>query len=132
LKVITEPRRREMLRLVWRDGLTVGQIADAFEISLAAVSQHLGVLRSAGFATVVRDGNRRIYRADHDGLGDLVVVLEAMWASKSDVLVQTIRADLAPGQTPGQDQSRTRHRAVVRSRSRSRSRPDFMSGQDAS
>jgi DNA-binding transcriptional ArsR family regulator len=101
LKVITEPRRREMLRLVWRDGLTVGEIADEFEISLAAVSQHLAVLRKAGFVTVVRDGNRRIYRADRDGLGDLAAVLEAMWASKLDALVQTIREDHTPDHAAG-------------------------------
>lgn len=95
LKVITEPRRREILRLVWREGLTVGEIAGEFDISLAAVSQHLAVLRNAGFVSVVRDGNRRIYRADRDGLGDLAMVLEAMWASKLDALVQAIEQDQA-------------------------------------
>jgi DNA-binding transcriptional ArsR family regulator len=106
LKVITEPRRREMLRLVWQDGLTVGEIADEFEISLAAVSQHLAVLRRAGFVTVIRDGNRRIYRADREGLGDLAVVLEAMWASKLDALVRTIHDDHGPDRHRAADDRR--------------------------
>jgi DNA-binding transcriptional ArsR family regulator len=95
LKVITDSRRREILRLVWREGLTVGEIAGEFDISLAAVSQHLAVLRKAGFVSVLRDGNRRIYRADRAGLGDLALVLEAMWASKLDALVQAIGQDQA-------------------------------------
>jgi DNA-binding transcriptional ArsR family regulator len=96
LKVITEPRRREMLRLVWDDARTAGEIAEHFEISFGAVSQHLAVLRRAGFVSVQRQGNRRIYRADKEGLGDLVPVLRAMWASSLDALVQTIEHDHRP------------------------------------
>jgi DNA-binding transcriptional ArsR family regulator len=87
LQVIAEPRRREILRLVWEDEVSAGEIAARFNVSFPAVSQHLAVLREAGFVSVRRDGTRRLYRADRERLGDLADVLQRMWASTLDELV---------------------------------------------
>jgi DNA-binding transcriptional ArsR family regulator len=86
LQVIAEPRRREILRLVWDEEVPAGEIAARFEVSFPAVSQHLAVLREAGFVSVRRDGTRRLYRADRAALGDLAAVLQRMWASSLDEL----------------------------------------------
>jgi DNA-binding transcriptional ArsR family regulator len=93
VRIVLEPRRREILRLVWDRERTAGEIAGHIDRSFGAVSQHLAILRNAGFVTVRRDGNRRYYRADQEGLGDLRAVLEAMWASTLDRLAETIEAD---------------------------------------
>jgi DNA-binding transcriptional ArsR family regulator len=86
LQVIAEPRRREILRLVWDEEASAGEIAARFDVSFPAVSQHLAVLREAGFVSVRREGTRRLYRADREQLGDLAQVLQAMWASAVDEL----------------------------------------------
>jgi DNA-binding transcriptional ArsR family regulator len=86
LQVIAEPRRREILRLVWDEEVAAGDIAARFEVSFPAVSQHLAVLREAGFVSVRRDGTRRLYRADREGLGELADVLQRMWAGTLDEL----------------------------------------------
>jgi DNA-binding transcriptional ArsR family regulator len=86
LQVIAEPRRREILRLVWEREVSAGDIAARFDVSFPAVSQHLAVLREAGFVSVRRDGTRRLYRADRERLGDLAGVLQRMWASTLDEL----------------------------------------------
>jgi DNA-binding transcriptional ArsR family regulator len=86
LQVIAEPRRREILRLVWDDELSAGDIAARFEVSFPAVSQHLAVLRRAGFVRVRPEGTRRLYRADRDRLGDLADVLQRMWAGTLEEL----------------------------------------------
>lgn len=86
LQVIAEPRRREILRLVWDSEVSAGGIAARFDISFPAVSQHLAVLREAGFVTVRRDGTRRLYRADREGLGELADVLQRMWEDTIDEL----------------------------------------------
>jgi|SRR5689334_6306701 len=86
VKVIAEPRRREILRLCWRDELSAGDLADAFDVTFGAVSQHLKVLRDANLVTVRRDGTRRFYRANRDGLGPLAAYLEEMWAVQLDRL----------------------------------------------
>lgn len=92
LQVIAEPRRREILRLVWDAEVSAGDIASRFDVSFPAVSQHLAVLREAGFVTVRRDGTRRLYRADRERLGGLADVLQRMWEEKIDELAALAEA----------------------------------------
>ena len=94
LQVIAEPRRREILRLVWNDELAAGDIASRFDVTFGAVSQHLAILRDAGYVRVRKDGNRRLYGVDKDGLGPLREVLEAMWVDTLDQLAEAIERDL--------------------------------------
>lgn len=79
LKVIAEPRRLRILELVWFEELASGEIAGRFDVSWPAISQHLKVLKDAGFIVERRDGNSRRYRADPDALGSLRVVVESHW-----------------------------------------------------
>ena len=72
LQVIAEPNRRRILGLVWERELSASQIADAFESTFGAVSQHLAILREARLVSVRREGNHRFYQADRQAL-------EAMW-----------------------------------------------------
>jgi len=71
LQVIAAPRRLRILELVWDQELSAGQIAAQFEVSWPAVSQHLRVLKEAGFVVERRQGTSRIYRADQAALGSL-------------------------------------------------------------
>jgi DNA-binding transcriptional ArsR family regulator len=96
LQVIGDPTRREILRMVWDGERSAGEIADRFPVTFGAVSQHLGVLRSAGFVTVRPEGNRRFYRADRQALGPLAQVLEAMWSTSLDRLAAAVEADPTP------------------------------------
>ncbi|WP_052439229.1 ArsR/SmtB family transcription factor [Streptacidiphilus jiangxiensis] len=86
VKAISEPRRRAILRLIWDDEMSAGQIADSFEVTFGAVSQHLKVLRDAGLVVVRKDGTKRYYRADRAGMGPLASYLESMWVSSLDTL----------------------------------------------
>jgi DNA-binding transcriptional ArsR family regulator len=79
LQVIAAPRRLRILELVWEDELAAGDIAAQFDVSWSAVSQHLSVLKSAGFVLERRDGTRRLYRADKAALGPLRSVVEEHW-----------------------------------------------------
>ncbi|HEX2058814.1 MAG TPA: metalloregulator ArsR/SmtB family transcription factor [Actinomycetota bacterium] len=93
LQVVAEPRRREILRLVWDRELPAGAIASRFDVSFPAVSQHLGVLRDAGLVSVRREGRTRLYRADRRALGPLRPLLERIWKESLDRL-----ADLVEGE----------------------------------
>lgn len=86
LQLVAEPRRQEILRHVWRDELAVGELVDRLDLSYAGVSQHLALLREAGFVTVRREGKRRFYQADHERLGPLKKFLESFWAERLDRL----------------------------------------------
>ena len=71
---------------MWRDELPVGELVDRLDLSYGGVSQHLALLREAGFVTVRREGKQRFYRADHEQLGPLTRFLEAFWADQLDRL----------------------------------------------
>jgi DNA-binding transcriptional ArsR family regulator len=93
LQVVAEPRRREILRMIWDGELTAGEIASQFDLTFGAISQHLAVLRAAGLVRVRRAGNRRFYRADRDELEPLHRVLEMMWRSTLDRLAEAVEAE---------------------------------------
>jgi DNA-binding transcriptional ArsR family regulator len=97
LQVVSQPHRREILRLVWDAELSAGQIADRFDVTFGAISQHLRVLREAGFVRARRDGNHRLYLADRERLGPLAVALEAMWSDALDRLAAAVEADQDAG-----------------------------------
>jgi DNA-binding transcriptional ArsR family regulator len=79
LQVIAAPRRLRILELVWDRELSAGDIAAQFDVSWSAVSQHLRVLKTAGFVVERREGTSRLYRADKDALGSLRAVVEEHW-----------------------------------------------------
>ncbi len=80
LKAMAEPRRREILRLVWSDELAASEIATHFEVTRSAISQHLGVLREARLVVERRDGTRRLYRANRQEMARLREFLDSYWA----------------------------------------------------
>jgi DNA-binding transcriptional ArsR family regulator len=93
LQVIAEPRRRQILSLVWDEEMAAGDIASRFDVTFGAVSQHLAILRDAGLVSVRREGNRRFYRARKKDLGPLRAVLEEMWRDTLDDLASAIAGD---------------------------------------
>ena len=92
-QIVAEPRRREILRLVWDHELSASDIAANFDVTFGAVSQHLGVLRDAGMVTLRKDGNRRMYQADQDVLAPYKTILESMWQETLGDLARVIEVD---------------------------------------
>ncbi|HLN16791.1 MAG TPA: metalloregulator ArsR/SmtB family transcription factor [Acidimicrobiales bacterium] len=79
LKALAEPRRREILRLVWSEERGATDIASHFRVTRSAISQHLGVLREAGLVTERREGTHRYYRADRAEMARLRDFLDRYW-----------------------------------------------------
>src|SRR5271157_3789398 len=79
-RALAEPRRREILRLVWTSELPAAEIAARFDdVTRSAVSQHLSVLREAELVIERRDGTRRLYRANHLQMERLRRFLDEYW-----------------------------------------------------
>jgi DNA-binding transcriptional ArsR family regulator len=93
LAALAEPRRRAMLRLVRDEPLSVKKIAEHFDISQQAVSQHLKVLRDAGLVAVRPEGQRRLYVVRPEGLGSLDAYLADFWPSRLRRLKRAVEAD---------------------------------------
>jgi DNA-binding transcriptional ArsR family regulator len=72
--------RRTIFSRIARRPCAVGELARDMPVSRPAVSQHLKVLKDAGLVIDRRDGNRRIYEVDRDGLAKLRRELDAFWA----------------------------------------------------
>jgi DNA-binding transcriptional ArsR family regulator len=88
-RALAEPRRREILKLVWTEELPAAQIAARFEdVTRSAVSQHLGVLRGANLVIERRDGTRRLYRANHAEMDRLRQFLDEFWTDSLQRLQQ--------------------------------------------
>lgn len=79
LDALGDPTRRAVLERLRRGPLAVGDIARDLPVSRPAVSQHLRVLRRAGLVAERREGARRVYRVDPNGLASLRAYLESFW-----------------------------------------------------
>jgi DNA-binding transcriptional ArsR family regulator len=91
--VLGDPVRRRILELLADGERPAGAISEAvraeFGISQPAVSQHLKVLREAGFTTVRADGTRRLYAVDAAPLQEVDAWLErfrGFWTQRLDAL----------------------------------------------
>jgi DNA-binding transcriptional ArsR family regulator len=82
LKALADPRRQEILRLVWTEELPAMAIASQFsDVTRSAISQHLRVLRYAKLIEERRDGTRRLYRSNHQQMAELRTFLDEYWSS---------------------------------------------------
>jgi len=95
--VLSDPVRRRTLELISQREHASGEIVKVVEaefgISQSAVSQHLRVLRDAGFAKVRRDGAKRCYEIDLAGFDDVDAWLDQLrhfWASKMEALATEV------------------------------------------
>ena len=95
--VLGDPVRRRILELLIEGerpaGAITGVVREEFGITQPAVSQHLRVLREAGFATVRPEGARRLYAVNPEPLRDVDAWLDpfrAFWAPRLDALATEI------------------------------------------
>jgi DNA-binding transcriptional ArsR family regulator len=80
LATLGSPRRREILRLVWNEERSAGDIHRAMpDVTFGAVSLHLHRLAETGLVEVRGDRQYRFYRARKEALGPVGQILESMW-----------------------------------------------------
>jgi DNA-binding transcriptional ArsR family regulator len=74
-----DPTRRAIFEQLRGGARAVGEIARELPVSRPAVSQHLRVLKDAGLVTERREGTRRLYRLDPDGLAGIRDYFDRFW-----------------------------------------------------
>ena len=77
---LADPTRRLIFERLAQGPRAVGELAEGLPVSRPAVSQHLKVLRDAGLVVGVRDGSRRLYRVDPDGVAGMRAYLDRFWS----------------------------------------------------
>jgi DNA-binding transcriptional ArsR family regulator len=81
LVAIASPRRREILRLIWKQEQTAGAIHRAMpDVTFGAVSLQLRTLMDSGLVEARADKRQRFYKARREALGPIAEMLERMWA----------------------------------------------------
>jgi DNA-binding transcriptional ArsR family regulator len=86
---LADPTRRRIVELLARHELPAGEIADRFDVSAPAISQHLKVLRDAQLVSVRADAQRRIYGIDPAGFAELdqwLTRVKRFWPARLDAL----------------------------------------------
>ena len=69
-RALSDRTRRDILMQLREQEQSVGQIASSFQVSLPAVSKHLGVLEQAGLIRRQKHGRQRICHVEPERLGN--------------------------------------------------------------
>ena len=99
---LSDATRRAILRDVSREAKTVGEIAEPYRMSLAAVSKHLQVLERAELVRREKKGNFRMVQLNADSLRaaqEWLAYYETFWTGQLDALQNYLET----AETPGED-----------------------------
>ena len=88
LKALADPTRREILNLLKKGKLSAGEIVEKFDITGAAISRHLSVLKDADLIFDSRDGKFIYYEINTSVLEEIMLFItdlrkdEDLWLNK--------------------------------------------------
>src|SRR5215471_20420863 len=84
-QVIADPSRRQMLKMLSKNSMTVNALAENFDMSRPAVSKHIKIMYNAGFISITDIGRERYCTLKQDGfneLQDFIDSFDKFWAGK--------------------------------------------------
>ena len=73
LKALADPTRREILNLLKSGRRSAGEISDRFDITAAAISRHLSILKEADLIDDTRDGKYIFYELNVSVLEEIML-----------------------------------------------------------
>jgi len=83
-QVVADPSRRQILKLLTNDSLTINSLAENFDMSRPAVSKHIKILEYAGFISIEDIGRERYCTLKQDGFNAM-----QEWIDHFDVFWKT-------------------------------------------
>jgi len=84
-QAIADPSRRQILRLLSKERLTINSLAENFDMSRPAVSKHIKILEYTGFISIEDIGRERYCTLKQDGfnkLQDWIAFFDTFWKDK--------------------------------------------------
>lgn len=82
---VADANRRQILKLLSKNSLTINALAENFDMSRPAVSKHIKVLHSAGFISIEDIGRERYCILNQDGFNQLqewIHYFDDFWSGK--------------------------------------------------
>ena len=73
---LADPTRRDILTMLLEDDMAVTDVAEPFEMSLAAISKHLAVLTAAGLISQEKHGRVKWCKLEPDALKDASIWMQ--------------------------------------------------------
>src|SRR5210317_2603363 len=74
---LADPTRRSILMMLLEDDMAVTDVAEPFEMSLAAISKHLGILTKAGLISQEKRGRVKWCKLEPDALRDAAIWMQS-------------------------------------------------------
>lgn len=96
LNALADPTRQRIVEMLAERELSAGAIADRFDVSPPAISQHLKVLKDAHLVRVRADAQRRIYALDPAGFDELeqwMTRIRRYWRGSLDALEHVLKEE---------------------------------------
>ncbi len=85
LRALSDPTRREILNLLKHGTMSAGDLAAQFEMSAAAVSRHLAVLKEAELVRDKRDGKFIYYTLNASVLEEILLWVKDLKGDENHV-----------------------------------------------
>ncbi len=95
-RALSDPTRREILMLLRKEAMTIGAVAENFDMTRAAVKKHLTVLSDGGLITVQTRGRERLNSLNPLGMApvlDWLSFFDGFWDDRLDALKTAIEKD---------------------------------------
>ncbi|WP_339227292.1 metalloregulator ArsR/SmtB family transcription factor [Oceanobacillus sp. FSL K6-2867] len=95
-QAISDPTRREILRLLSTKKLAISEIASQFPVSRTAIAKHLHVLSEARLVTGEKIGREKIYQLRSEPLTEVkqwLAYYEQFWTNKLSILKHVVEND---------------------------------------
>lgn len=84
MKALADPIRRDILNMLKKGKMSAGEICDRFDVTGAAISRHLSVLKEADLIRDTREGKFIFYELNTSVLEDVMLWLSVLKGDKED------------------------------------------------
>ena len=81
-KALSDPTRRQILKLLQRGSRSAGQLAESFDITKGSLSHHFNVLKAAELVRTRREGQQIIYSLNTSVFEDVATLLLELFATE--------------------------------------------------
>jgi len=84
-RALSDPTRREILRILQSGDLSAGEIANRFPLARSTLSGHFNILKQAGLIVTERQGTTIVYSLDTSALDEAVsAVMDLFGVGKNE------------------------------------------------
>ena len=98
---LADPTRRDILVMLLEDDMAVTDVAEPFDMSLAAISKHLGILTRAGLISQEKRGRVKWCKLEPDSMRDASIWMQSFGqfeAVNLDAFEKFLSKELPPDQ----------------------------------